>query len=95
MRPLKYLVVLSSVALGALFAVGCLIAALFEAQGFGGPRDQGPRTGYLAELAIGFVACVALPAFLSRKLLRIGPGWVGAAVTAVAGVLVILGLSLR
>ncbi len=93
MRPLRYLVVATSCGLGALFAVGCVLAALFEAQGFGGPRDQAPRTGYLIELAFAFVACVAIPAFVSRRLLHIGPGWVGAAVIVVAGVLLILGTS--
>ena len=72
-RPLKVLVVALSVALGALFAVGFLLAALFERQGFGSPRDQPPRTGYLLELAAGFAACVAIPALLSRRLLHAGP----------------------
>jgi hypothetical protein len=94
MRPLKYLVVASSVALGALFAVGCLLSALFEVQAFGGPRDQPPRTGYLLELAVGFAACVAIPTVLSRRLLHAGPGWLAAGATAVAGALAILGLSL-
>ena len=93
MRPLKYLVVAISFGLGALFAVGCVLAALFEAQGFGGPRDQPPRTGYMLELAFTFVACVAIPAFVSRRLLHIGTSWVAAAVIAFAGVLLILGLS--
>ncbi len=92
-RPLKYLVVASSLGFGALFAVGCVLAALFEAQGFGGPRDQPLRTGYMIELAVAFAACIATPAFLSRRLLHVGPGWVTAAVVAVAGVLLILGLS--
>ena len=95
MRPLRYILVAGASALGALFAVGCLIAALFEVQGFGGPRDEGPRSGYLVRLAVGFVACIAIPAFLSRRLLHVGAGWVAAAVAvSVAGVLVILGLSL-
>jgi hypothetical protein len=93
MRPLKYLVVAASLGLGALFATGCVLAALFEAQGFGGPRDQAPRTGYMIQLAFAFAACVAIPAFVSRRLLHVGPGWVTAAVVAVAGVLLILGLS--
>ena len=94
MRSLKYLVVVASAALGALFAVGCVLAALFEAQGFGGPRDQPPRTGYLLELAVAFAACIAIPAFLARRLLHAGPGWLIAAGAAVLGALAILGLSL-
>jgi len=52
--------------LSGLFALGCALAALFEIQGFGGPRDQGPRPLYLIALAVGFVLCVAaLPLTLS------------------------------
>ena len=94
MRTLKYLVVVMSIALGSLFAVGCLLAALFEVQGFGGPRDQPPRTGYVVELAVGFAACVAIPALLTRQLLHAGPGWITAGAIAVAGAVAILGLSL-
>jgi hypothetical protein len=93
-RALRYLVVVSCAALGALFAVGCVLAALFEAQGFGGPRDQPPRTGYLLELAVAFAACIAIPAFLARRLLHAGPGLIIAAAAAVIGALAIIGLSL-
>jgi hypothetical protein len=93
-RALRYLVVVSCATLGALFAVGCVLAALFEAQGFGGPRDQPPRTGYLLELAVAFAACIAIPAFLARRLLHAGPGLIIAAAAAVIGALAILGLSL-
>jgi hypothetical protein len=86
--------VVSCAALGALFAVGCVLAALFEAQGFGGPRDQPPRTGYLPESAVAFAACIAIPAFLARRLLHAGPGLIIAAAAAVIGALAILGLSL-
>ena len=51
-------------ALGTLAAFGCLLAALFEVDGFGGPRDQGPRPGYLIVLALGFVASVLIPVLL-------------------------------
>jgi hypothetical protein len=93
-RALRYLVVVSCATLGALFAVGCVLAALFEAQGFGGPRDQPPRTGYLLELAVAFASCIAIPAFLARRLLHAGPGLIIAAAAAVIGALAILGLSL-
>lgn len=93
---LKGLVVAVATALGALFAVGCVIAALFEVQGFGRPRDTDPRTGYLLLLALGFAACVAVPAFVWRLLLPgSAPGWLLASVAAVAGVLLILGISFR
>ena len=42
-KPLRGLAVAGAAALGALFAVGCVLAALFEAQGFGGDRDSDPR----------------------------------------------------
>ena len=56
--------------LGALLAFGCLIAALFEVQGFAGERDTDPRIGYLLLLALGFAACVSVPYWLWRRLLR-------------------------
>jgi hypothetical protein len=93
-RLLKSIAVAVAFALGALAAFGCLLAALFEIQGFGGPRDQGPRSGYLIELALGFVASVLIPVLLWRRLLGGGPGWVVAGAVAAAGVLIILGVSL-
>ena len=61
-RLLAYGAVGLALALGMLAAIGCLLAALFEVQGFGGPRDQGPRVGYHVELAVAFVAAVLIPA---------------------------------
>ena len=69
MKPLRGLAVAGAAALGALFAVGCVLAALFEAQGFGGERDTEPRAGYLLLLAVGLVLCVAAPFWLWRRLL--------------------------
>ena len=93
-RSLKGIAVAVAVALGALAAVGCLLAALFEVDGFGGPRDQGPRAGYLIELGVGFVASVLIPVVLWRRLLGRGPGWIVAGAVAAAGVVIILGVSL-
>lgn len=92
-RLLAYGAVGLALALGMLAAIGCLLAALFEVQGFGGPRDQGPRFGYLVELAVAFVAAVLIPAVLWRRLLGGGPGLVVAGAIAAAGVIVILGIS--
>ena len=92
-RLLAYGAVGVALALGTLAAVGCLLAALFEVQGFGGPRDEGPRFGYLVELAVAFVAAVLIPAVLWRRLLGGGPGLVVAGAIAGAGVVVILGVS--
>ena len=90
---LKGLVVAAAAALGALLAVGCVLATLFEAQGFGRERDTDPRAGYLLLLALGFAACVAVPAWLWRRLLpESAPAWPLAFGLAVAGVAVILGL---
>jgi uncharacterized BrkB/YihY/UPF0761 family membrane protein len=80
-------------ALGALVAAGCVIAALFEAQGFGRERDTDPRAGYLLLLALGLAACVAVPVWLWRTLLpESAPAWPLAFGAAVAGVLLILGI---
>ena len=86
-------VVAVATALGALFAVGCVLAALFEAQGFGRPRDTDPRTGYLLLLAVAFVACVGVPFWLWRRLLpESAPSFVLAFGAAVVGVIAILGI---
>jgi hypothetical protein len=45
-------------------------------------------------LAVAFAACIAIPAFLARRLLHAGPGLRIAAAAAVIGALAILGLSL-
>jgi hypothetical protein len=91
---LKGIAVAVTLALSALAAVGCLLAALFEVQSFGGPRDEGPRTGYLIELGLGLVAAILVPTFIWRRLFGGGPGWILAGAIAVTGVLAILGLSL-
>jgi hypothetical protein len=89
---LKGLVVAVATALAALAAVGLVLEALFEADGFGRDRDAEPRSGYLLLLAIGLVACVVLPVALWRALLpRTAPAWPLAFGLAVVGVLLILG----
>ena len=95
MAGLKALVVAAAVGLGALLAVGCLLAAVLEVQGFGGSRDSDPSEGYLLLLLLGFVACVAAPALLWRRLLpRSAPSWPLAFGIALVGVLAIAGVSL-
>jgi hypothetical protein len=90
---LRGAVVAVATALGALFAVGCVLAALFEAQGFGRPRDTDPRTGYLLLLAVALVACVGVPYALWRRLLpERAPSFVLAFAAAVVGVIAILGI---
>lgn len=92
---MRALVVAVAGAVGALFAVGCAIAILFELQGFGRARDTDPRTAYLLALAVGFAVCVGLPVLVWRALLPdSAPGWGLAAVPLVAGVLLVLGISL-
>ena len=91
----KGLIVAAATALGALIGIGFLLAALFEAQGFG-DRDSTPRTAKLVEYGIGFAACVLIPAFLWRRLFPgSGPAWAIGLAIAAAGVLLILGLSLK
>ncbi len=92
---LKGLVVAAATALGALFGIGFLLAALFEVQGFG-DRDSTPSTAKLVEYAIGFAACAIVPGVLWRELFpESGPAWVVALAVAAAGVVLILGMSLR
>ena len=88
--------VVVAVAFGSLFAFGCVLAAYFEAQGFGSGRDSGPRTWYIVAMAAGFVACLGVPFLMWRLLLpRNAPPVAAAAVAAVGGVVLILGISLR
>jgi hypothetical protein len=92
----RALIVVVGPALGALCAVGALIAALFEHEGFG-DRDGEPSTAYLLALALGLVASVGLPLVLWRMLLPGRFSWpiaLTATVVAVAGVVWILGSSL-
>jgi branched-subunit amino acid ABC-type transport system permease component len=91
----KGVVVAAAVSLGALFALGSVLSALFEAQGFG-DRDSDPRTWYLIAMGAAFVACIALPVAVWRLLLpRSAPAFPLAAVVAAAGVVLILGISVR
>ena len=64
---MRALAALVAAVVGAFFAVGLAIAILFELQGFGRPRDTDPRLWYVALLALGLVACVAVPAWLWRR----------------------------
>lgn len=94
MTALKGLIVVAAVALGALFAFGSVVAAIFEVRGFG--RDGDPRLGYLFLLALGFVGSVGIPWFLWRVLLpHSAPGWIVAFVTSLVGVVLIFGMSFR
>ena len=92
----RALTVILGLALGALCAVGVLVAALFERDGFG-DRDGEPSTAYLLALAVGLVASVGLPLVLWRMLLPNRFSWpavLTAIVVAVAGVIWVLGISL-
>ena len=95
MVVVRALTVVVGLALGALFVVGVLVAALFERDGFG-DRDGEPSTAYLLALALGLVASVGLPLVLWRTLLPGRFSWpaaLTATVVAVAGVVWILGIS--
>ena len=54
--------------LGALFAIGSLLAVMFEVDGFGGDRD-GPRPLYLFALAVALAASVSAPFLILRFLM--------------------------
>ncbi len=94
MTAARMLIVGLGMALGALFAVGCMIAALFERDGFG-DRDGEASTGYLLALALGVTASLGLPLALWRALLPSRFSWplaIGVAAVAVAAVIWILGI---
>jgi hypothetical protein len=59
----RALVVVAS-ATGTIVVVGSAIAALFERDGFGRPRDTEPRLSYLALLAVAVAFGVAIPVAL-------------------------------
>lgn len=83
-------------ALGALFAFGSLIAALFELQGFG-DRDGDPDTAYLALQASALALSVAVPLLAWRLLLPRSfslPVAAAAAGVALLGVAWMLGTAL-
>ena len=93
---MRFVLLTTAVALGVLFAVGSVLAALFELQGFGAPRDDEPRLGYLALLALAFIASVSLPMLLWRRLWPgRTPSLLVAFAVSAAGVIVILGPALR
>lgn len=68
LSPVRVIVVVIGFALGALFALGSLLAALFEAQHFGS-RDNEIRPAYVAALAAGLLVSVVGPFILWRLLL--------------------------
>ena len=91
---LRLVVVAAAFFLGALFAIGSLVATLFEVQGFGS-RSGEARPWYLASLALGLLASVGAP-FVVWRLLLPGLGartWVLAA-AAVAVAFMLFGLTL-
>jgi uncharacterized membrane protein YccC len=90
----RIVVVLASAVAGAVVVVGCLLAGLFEIQGFGTPRDAEPRTGRLVGFALGIAAGVAIPLALWRILLPERAPGTGVVVGIAALVLVIAVLGL-
>ena len=68
MASLKLLSVLAATAVGVLGAIGCWLAALFEKDGFGTPRDAEPRASYLVVYGLGFLLSVGVPLALWRWL---------------------------
>ena len=85
-------IVVAACVLGGFAAFGFGIAALLELDGFGGPRDSGPRPLYLASLFAGLAASAIVPIVLWRALLpeNAPPVIAGVALFAGAFVLVLL-----
>lgn len=80
--------------LGALFAIGAVLAARFEIQGFP-PQPGQPRAWYLAALAAGLLASVTAPFVVSRLLLpEIGRRIWWPAAAAVAAAFAVFGLAI-
>lgn len=94
-KPTRTVAVTVAAAVGALFAVGAIVAIMFELQGFGQSAAD-PRPGYLIALAAGFAASVATPAIIARWFLPdVSNRTVGIAVAIrVGGAAALLGLSL-
>ena len=96
MVAVKALIIVVGLALGALCALGVILAALVERDGFGDPNGE-PSTPYLLVLAVGLVASVGLPLGLWRVLFPRRFSWpaaLTATVLAFMGVVWILGISL-
>ena len=94
MAGVRAAAVVAAFFLGALFAIGSLLAALFEVQGFGSTGDQ-PRALYLASLGLALLVSVAGPFVVLRVVL---PGsearaWL-LAVPALAVAFMLFGLTL-
>ena len=61
----RLLLVLVASLLGAVFAIGAIIAAMLESDGFTTAAASGPRSGYLILLAGGLFASVGVPSALA------------------------------
>lgn len=93
-NSVRAVAVIAAFFLGATFAVGSLLAAFLEADGFGAPGDD-PRPVYLALLAAALVVSVVTPFVVLRYVYPAhGPkAWVGAAIAVVVAV-ALFGVSL-
>jgi len=95
-RLLKGAFVGVATALGALSAIGCMLAIHFEMVGFGRIRDTQPRLSYLFLLALGFFFSVTAPAFLWCWLFEgAGRSWLIAMAVGTVFAVAMLGISLR
>lgn len=91
----KRLVVFGAVFAGICAIIGLYLALLFELQGFGTPRDLGPRPLYVTTYIAGIIASFLIPLILWHTLLgmknfRLFIG-ILAAITAI-GVISLMGL---
>ena len=75
--------------------MGCLLATMFELQGFGAPRDSEPRLAYLLGLGFLYAVSAGAPLLAWRALLPENPpGWKSVAVFLGAAVVLTFGLGL-
>ncbi|HUQ40232.1 MAG TPA: hypothetical protein VM030_08755 [Acidimicrobiales bacterium] len=71
-RAARGVAVAGLVAAGALTTIGCVVALVFERDGFGRPRDAQVRPFYVVLLAVGAAAGVVVPIVVGRMLLGAG-----------------------
>ena len=89
MKGLRGVMALVLLGLGLFTASGCALAILFELQGFGGPRDEGPRALYISALSLGLLLSLLMPMVAWRWWARASPTFALVA-TALVSVLALL-----
>ena len=81
-------------AVGAVVAIAAVIAAVFERDGFGRPRDTEPRLWYLALLAVVVALAVGIPVALVAWRTKRHTALVAASVVGTVAGCALLGLAI-